>query len=571
MLFFEKSWGVSKGWSVFLCLINVKCSNVHDKRNMKTARDNARYWLVNVMCALFACIGSVEVVGQDVVLTIEAEDATLSGSVKVKSGNNFSGGQFVGDNGVGSKILLENVEVVKEGGYKFRTYYTCMGKRSIAVRTGYYPAVVCTVEKETSDWDNGPTAMMECYLYLNEGENDIEITPYNGDGPNIDKFEIVSIDAEFPRPEPDKWAWGYDLTEDALSVTFNGEPADDRMLDNDEETVYDYTGTAATLQVECDMPYLLTGYYLSAGFESETDVATWRLEYSSDGTTWKALTPSSVQQGGCGTLFVLERNVRDAGYAATHYRLYASGGTIGEVQLFGIPYLSEATDGQFPADLTEGLDVRTYTNGMPLGVYDYGSWDERYYNLFNHDMTKKYYWDGQSTFFVDVELPGTTRLTSYTLTSCQDYPERDPKSWVVEGFDRDWEVVSEVYDFTFPVRYATMKFEVDAEKYYRGFRLRTLESNGAEAFQVLKWQLFGETRPTGLDDVRQAMPVWVSGRELVMQPTGRGQYRVSDLSGRTVAHGQLDGVECRCVLPVGLYVVNMQTEGGSRVEKVIVR
>lgn len=530
-------------------------------------------WQKIVLGCFCLYTGIVCAVAQDVLQTFEAENAKLSGSVKVKSGNDFSGGKFVGDNGVGSRILLEDVIVEKDGLYIFRTYYTCMGRRSLSVRSGYYPATICTVIEETKDWDNGPTASMECYLFLNEGENDIVITPYNGDGPNVDKFELISTGIEMPRPEPDKMAWNYDLTDDAVSIMVDNEKADVALTDNDEETVFRFDGST-TVYVQCDMPYLLTGYYLSPGLDNGIDVKKWRLECSADGQSWKVLTPVGMQEGGCGVLFSIERNVLDGEYAAAYYRLIASGGVIGEIQFFGIPYLDSSTGSQFPADLTEGVDIRACTLGNPLGEYDYGSWDERYYNLFNHDMTKKYYSDDKSTFEVDVELPGTTRLTSYTLTSCQDYPERDPKSWVVEGFDRDWEVVSEVNGFAFPVRYATMKFGVDTgNKYYRGFRLRMKQTNGADSFQLLKWQLFGEISPAGIDSTdEESMVVFTSGHELVIRTVVLGAvYQVLDVSGRTILSGRLETEEFRQTLPNGLYLVNVHTASGNRVEKVMIR
>ena len=173
-----------------------------------------------------------------------------------------------------------------------------------------------------------------------------------------------------------------------------------------------------------------------------------------------------------------------------------------------------------------------------------------------------------------MELPGTTRLTSYTLTSCQDYPERDPKSWVVEGFDRDWEVVSEVNGFAFPVRYATMKFGVDTgNKYYRGFRLRMKQTNGADSFQLLKWQLFGEISPAGIDSTdEESMVVFTSGHELVIRTVVLGAvYQVLDVSGRTILSGRLETEEFRQTLPNGLYLVNVHTASGNRVEKVMIR
>ncbi len=58
--------------------------------------------------------------------------------------------------------------------------------------------------------------------------------------------------------------------------------------------------------------------------------------------------------------------------------------------------------------------------GSPLGAFTIA--DERYFNLFDQDMERKYYSDESPVFNVEVELDKPYRLDYYTLTSCQDYP-----------------------------------------------------------------------------------------------------------------------------------------------------
>ena len=45
-----------------------------------------------------------------------------------------------------------------------------------------------------------------------------------------------------------------------------------------------------------------------------------------------------------------------------------------------------------------------------------------------------------------------------------------------------------------------MKFNGNPAKLYRGFRLNVTENNGADRFQLLKWQLFG-SETAGVDNV----------------------------------------------------------------------
>lgn len=139
---------------------------------------------------------------QDVVLTLEAEDGELTQPAKVKEVAGYSGNKYVGDNNSGSAILFTDVEVAEAGTYEFKTYYTCMQLRSIAVKVNSYPEAISNVVNTTPGWDAPPTATMSTYIYLNQGTNTIKITPFPSDkgGPNMDKFEILTTDSILPKP-----------------------------------------------------------------------------------------------------------------------------------------------------------------------------------------------------------------------------------------------------------------------------------------------------------------------------------------------------------------------------------
>jgi hypothetical protein len=223
----------------------------------------------------------------------------------------------------------------------------------------------------------------------------------------------------------------------------------------------------------------------------------------------------------------------------------------------------------FPTDITQGLNIPLRTWGDPLGVS--GSFDERFYNLFNRDMSKKYYWPGASAFWVDVELENSTILNYYTLTSCQDYPERDPKSWVLQGFNGDWETISEVSDITFPTRYACMKFPVEIKKPYKGYRLNVTQNNGADAFQLLKWQLFGDVSASVADITDNHTMVYASSGKITIRCEEIGSVRIANLSGQIIKHEKLNATENIIPIENGIYLVHVITNAQSKVVKVIVK
>ncbi len=511
---------------------------------------------------------------QEIVATLEAEKAELTLPAKVKYVTGYSGNAYVGDNDSGSAILFKNVNIGKEGTYEFRTYYTSMHIRSIAIKSGNYPKIISTTPTGTPDWNTPPVAVMTTYIYLNQGINTIAITPYNGGGPNIDKFEILTTSISMPRPEPVKITFDYDLTDDNVMIESNN-TSDNLayLIDNDEYTMYSPTGSSAEIKITCDMPYLLTGYLLSTGPNDSKTPKNWKLEYSTDGNTYSTIAPSKVEDLENGTMFHVTRAPhQETNKAAQYYKLTTRGGTIGEIQLFGIPYLANTDKKNFPADITQGVDIRSKVMGIPLGVYMYGSFDERCYNLFDQDMSKKYYSSETSNVTVEIELSNPAALDYYTLTSCQDYPERDPKSWVVEGFDRDWEPVSEVHGFVFPTRYAAMKFYSETDKKYRGYRLRTLENNGANSFQLLKWQLF-EKVAGAMNQVNypELTTIYTSGQEIIIKPEKAGKYWITNLSGQLISSGLLNTTEQSLNMERGIYIVKIIADKEVLVKKVAIK
>lgn len=518
---------------------------------------------------LLILTGGLSVRAQETVVVLEAERGELKLPSKVKYVNGYSGNAYVGDNDLGSSIIFRNVTIPEEGTYEFRTYYTSMFQRSIAIQAGSYPKIISPCVLTTADWDKPPVAESATYIYLNKGINTLIITPHGDGGPNIDKFEIITTSVSMPKPTPVNIAWSYDLTDDAAVSTNRTIENIASVTDNTESTAYKFSGSSAEIKITRDMPYLLTGYFLSAGPGNTQDVRNWSLEYSIDGNSYTPVSPTQADISETGVLFHIERTPHsDKNKAAKYYRVKAYGTQIGEIQLFGIPYLPNTDNKNFPEDMTQGLNIQSRTLGDPLGVS--GSFDERYYNLFNRDMARKYYWPGASSFWVDVEVEKATALDYYTLTSCQDYPERDPKSWVVEGYDNDWETVSEVSDFEFPTRYATMKFYAQNKKQYKGYRLKVTENNGADAFQLLKWQLFADYA-SSVPSVEDQTVIFSSENGIVIRSQSEVVYQVINLSGQLVTSGKTANGEQRVSLHQGIYVVKLISNRKTRVEKIIVK
>ena len=88
------------------------------------------------------------------------------------------------------------------------------------------------------------------------------------------------------------------------------------------------------------------------------------------------------------------------------------------------------------------------------------------------------------------------KLTGYSLISAKDLPNRNPKSWKLEGYNADndtWETLDERTDCEFLVNHHTLRFDINPDKAYERIRLNITANKGEVNMQFAKWQLFGTT------------------------------------------------------------------------------
>lgn len=163
--------------------------------------------------SLFFLLSVFGLCAQSPILVLEAENAdSIHSPARVKSGDGFSNGKYVGGNDRGSYLFFHNVTMEKAGTYEFKTYFNCNGVRRFTVKVNNYPEVECTVNG-TAKWDTPPAETAKVLIYLAAGTNTIKITPYptTSGGPNLDKFEILET-SESPLPVPQE---GFPITLEA--------------------------------------------------------------------------------------------------------------------------------------------------------------------------------------------------------------------------------------------------------------------------------------------------------------------------------------------------------------------
>ena len=442
-------------------------------------------------------------------IVLEAEDAKLFGDLTIGQVSGFSGDKYVHGFHVNSDsyYLYENVVVDQAGTYELKAYTTGTA-RPFYIKVNDYERIVLRT-KDSKDWNAPPTAVTSAYIYLDAGSNTIKMGSEFEDGPNIDKFEIHATSAKIEKPSKVTVAYPYDFTDEAEITTTHPNESLAFLTDNNENTYYEVSGAdQITITVDCKEDKVLTGIMLYAGKGVDvTDRTKWKLEYSKNGKNWSRLSTSNIRMIGMGdmTLFTYNRPpAASVTYSARYYRLTVTGTgdniRIAEWQLFGYAYDTAGKKPYFPTDVTEGLDLGKQVTGSPEG----GS-NEGIMQLFDKQLTTKYCALSKS-FYVQCVLDKAYRFNSYTVTSANDAPERDPKLWSLSGYNPEegWIELDERRDFNFPGRYTTMKFQIDSEKEFTAFLLEVSSVHVGDRVQLANLQVFGE--PTGGPAVAPEVP-----------------------------------------------------------------
>jgi hypothetical protein len=152
--------------------------------------------------------------------------------------------------------------------------------------------------------------------------------------------------------------------------------------------------------------------------------------------------------------------------------------------------------GSEPVNRAQGGNVLS-TNPMspPMGALEGDT------KAFDNDITTKWYVRGNPTPSIAYDFGGTRAyaITSYTITSANDQPDRDPLSWRLEGSNSQnlstWTTLDTRTNETFAGRGQTNYYEFANTKTYVVYRFTVIANNGntlnGGEFQVAEIQLFG--------------------------------------------------------------------------------
>ncbi|MEU4033856.1 GH92 family glycosyl hydrolase [Streptomyces collinus] len=93
----------------------------------------------------------------------------------------------------------------------------------------------------------------------------------------------------------------------------------------------------------------------------------------------------------------------------------------------------------------------------------------------------------QPTGWVEFDLDKPVKLVTYALTSANDYDERDPRDWTLQGSadGKDWKTLDSRSGESFAERFQTRSYDLAEPAEYQHFRLDVTRNNGASGILQL--------------------------------------------------------------------------------------
>jgi hypothetical protein len=141
--------------------------------------------------------------------------------------------------------------------------------------------------------------------------------------------------------------------------------------------------------------------------------------------------------------------------------------------------------GPLGQDITDlgGTISAQYESGSPTG--------EEYTNLIDNNVRTKYL-TFHASGWIQYQANARYNVTGYTITSANDYPERDPHNWTLQGSNdgNNWTTVDSRSGEAFTDRFQTRTFSFSNSGAYSYYRFN-MSNNSGTILQLGEIELFG--------------------------------------------------------------------------------
>ena len=214
----------------------------------------------------------------------------------------------------------------------------------------------------------------------------------------------------------------------------------------------------------------LTAYSITAVAASQAPVS-WKLEGSSNGTSWKAIdqqTEAVFPYDNCTNAYRV-----NPGTSYLFYRLTISGedAKLTQWQLFGKPDY-----GTYYADVTTiATIIASDGSDAELLIDDDGA------TFATVSGTDKYW---------DIAIPIPVKVLGFSLV-CADDAQLDPQNFVLYGYEDDGtETQISAKELTFPARGTRLTYTITSTKLFKQFRLACTNANSSSV-RLADFELYG--------------------------------------------------------------------------------
>ncbi len=250
---------------------------------------------------------------------------------------------------------------------------------------------------------------------------------------------------------------------------------------NTKWLTFNYTGWIA---YQFRWPVIVGTYSLtSANDVPGRDPVAWQLEASNDSVNWNSVDSKNSEQF-AQRFFTKQYTVNSATTAYRFYRLNVTKNNgepilqLAELALTG-KYVFGAN-----ADVTQPVATKITASAENSAV------GEGRVQAFDNNAATKWL-TFNSTGWIAYQFDKPTSIGAYTITSANDFSDRDPRNWILQGSNNGttWATVDSRSNQKFATRFTTNTYVFTNDTTYTQYRLSVTANSGANILQLAEIEL----------------------------------------------------------------------------------
>ncbi|QCR21163.1 fibronectin type III domain-containing protein [Pontibacter sp. SGAir0037] len=210
--------------------------------------------------------------------------------------------------------------------------------------------------------------------------------------------------------------------------------------------------------------------------DASADEAGFEINLSADGISY-----SPVATVGAGVTTYLQEKLSPG---TTYYFKVRAIGATGNSNFSNV---AKAATEAIPEDITNN-------GGVISSQYSSRVASENYDKLIDDNVNTKYFQNGQKALWVQYQSAYAAVLEYYAITSANDSPDRDPRSWNLQGSidGENWITLDTQSNQSFASRFETKTYPLSTTAAYMYYRLNITANNGSVDSQFAEWVLWGK-------------------------------------------------------------------------------